>query len=292
MATVTDELPLSGVTLPLILRRKLQEQKKASKGATENRDDDKDAGRDKDVADDTVAGMNATTNRIFAAEDLEERIRRAKSAMEDIQKQLQRGEESYYEETSGHGNLYRGWDAFIDAKDVGSGTSAPQSVGMSSRRMPPDCRWFSGSCGSIGRLTRPAPLSTKNLSATEKVSSVRSEANTPIPTPSSVGEYQGETVKSESVGGQDVAEANTESLPKEGSDPQQPMADNNASAVPESTESAKSEEGEKIGTGESAMPEDAEWMDTGEPSAATPSTEAVQIKADSARRPRKRKSSE
>jgi hypothetical protein len=70
------------------------------------------------------------------------------------------------------------------------------------------------------------------------------------------------------------------------------MADNNASAVPESTESAKSEEGEKIGTGESAMPEDAEWMDTGEPSAATPSTEAVQIKADSARRPRKRKSSE
>lgn len=291
MATVTDELPLSGVTLPLILRRKLQEQKKASKGGTENKDDEKDAGRDKDVTDDTLAGMNATTNRIFTAEDLEERIRRAKSAMEDIQKQLQRGEESYYEETSGHGNLYRGWDAFVDAKDVGSGTSAPQSV-LSSRRMPPDCRWFSGSCGSIGRLTRPAPLTTKNLSATEKVSSVRSEAYTSIPTPSSVGEYQGETVKSESVGGQDVAEANTESPPKEGSDQRQPMADDNASAAPESTESAKSEEGEKIGTGESAMPEDAEWMDTGEPSAAIPSTEAVQIKADSARRARKRKSSE
>lgn len=289
MATATDELPLSGVILSLILRRKLQEQKKASEGGTENRDDEKDAGRDKDVEDDALAGMNATTNRIFAVEELEERIWRAKSAMEDIQKQLQRGEESYHEETSGHGNLYRGWDAFIDAKDVGSGTSTPQSVGMSSRRIPVDYRWFSGSCGSIGRLARPAPLLTKNLSGTEKVSSVRSEANTPIPTPSSVGEYQGETMKSESVGEQDVAEANTESLPKEGSGPQQPSTDNNASAVPES---AKTAEGEKIGTRESAISKDAEQMDTGEPSAATPSMEAAQVKADSARRTRKRKSSE
>lgn len=290
MTTISDELPLSGVTLPLILRRKLQEQKRTSDGGRENKDDEKDAGRD--VEDETIAGRYATTNRIFTAEDLEERIKRAKLAIEDIQKQIHRGEESYYEETSGHGNLYRGWDAFIDAKDVGSGASATQSVGVSSRRMPLDCRWFSGSCGSIGRLTRPAPLSTKNLSATEKVSSVRSEASTPIPTPSSVVECQGGTVTNESEGGQDEAEAKTESLPEEGSGPQQAAADNNASAFPESMASTKLNEGEKLGTEESSVREDAECMDTGELSVATPSMEAALIKADSARRSRKRKSSE
>jgi hypothetical protein len=39
--------------------------------------------------------------------------------MMEIQKQLYRGEEVYFEETQAHGNLFRGWDAFIDLKDVG-----------------------------------------------------------------------------------------------------------------------------------------------------------------------------
>jgi hypothetical protein len=277
----TELPPLSGLLLPLVLRRKLQKQKQASEEGTDDTSEDKN--------DEALSGMNATANRIFTAEELEERISRVKTAMEDIQKQLCRGEESYFEETNNHGNLYRGWDAFIDAKDVGSGTAVPQSLGTSNRRMPADHRWFSSSCGSVGRLTRPAPLSTRNLSTTEKVSYVRSETNTPIPTLLTVGN-QGEAAKNASIGEQrieHVAVANTESLPKEGSGPLQPATDNNASAVPETTQSTEPTEEEKAKT----ESKDPEMMNTGEPT--TPSTEAAHVKqAESGRRTRKRKSSE
>ena len=52
--------------------------------------------------------------------------------MVELQKQIQRGEETYYEETQAHGSsLYRGFETFIDARDVGT-LSGPSS--SSSRR--------------------------------------------------------------------------------------------------------------------------------------------------------------
>ena len=97
---------------------------------------------------------------------------------------------SYYEETYSHGNLFRGWDAFVDAKDVG----VKDATGAS-RRVPADTRWFSGSCRSISRNSRPPPLvrslqtsgprpsSTTNITGSAAtpapVLSMRSESNTP-----------------------------------------------------------------------------------------------------------------
>jgi hypothetical protein len=280
MATITDELnPLSGVMLPRVLCRKLQKQKETSKEGGDETSKDKN--------DEALSLMNASANIIFTAEELEERISEAKKAMEDIQKQLCRGEESYYEETNNHGNLYRGWDAFIDAKDA---ASVPQSLGTSNRRMPADHRWFSSSCVSIGRLSYPAPLSTRSLSTTEKVSDLRSETNTPIPTLSLTVGNQGDAFQSllgteQHIG--HVAVADTESLPKEGSSPLQPATDNNGSAVPQTTQSTGPTEGGKAKT----EIKDPEMMNTGEPS--SPSMEAAQVKhEDSGRRTRKRKSSE
>jgi hypothetical protein len=283
MPTVTDELtPLSGVVLPLVLRRKLQKQKQVSKEGTDE--------TSKVENDEALSGMMATANRIFTAEELEERISLAKKAIEDIQKQLCRGEESYYEETNNHGNLYRGWDAFIDAKDVGNSASVPQSLGTSNRRMPADHRWFSSSCGSVGRLSHPAPLSTRSLSTTEQWSDVRSETNTPIPTVSLTVGNQSEAPKS--LSGREeqiehVAVANTESLPKEGSIPLQTATDDNYSAVPEIRQSTEPTEGEAAKT----EIEDPDMMNTDDPT--SPSTEAAQVKnEDSGRRTRKRKLSE
>ena len=92
--------------------------------------------------------------------------------------------------------MFRGWDAFVDAKDVGVGA---KDVGTGAgRRVPADTRWFSGSCRSISRNARPAPLvrsvsstgsrppSTTNInniaSTSVPASSMRSESNTPTST--------------------------------------------------------------------------------------------------------------
>lgn len=99
---------------------------------------------------------------VFSSSDLIGLHSRVLSAMTDIQRQLHRGEESYYEHTD-HGNIYKGWDAFVDAKydrgasTQGGGTAGSQasivapsaSSSAPSRRMPADHRWFSGSCRSV-----------------------------------------------------------------------------------------------------------------------------------------------
>ena len=57
-------------------------------------------------------------NRTFSAYELEERMYKTTAAIVNIQKQLHRGEEVYYEDTYNHGNVFRGWDGLVDLKDV------------------------------------------------------------------------------------------------------------------------------------------------------------------------------
>ena len=107
---------------------------------------------------------------IFTTTSLEAKLAQAKSALLDIQKQLTRGEEMYYQETDTHGNMYKGWDTIIDVKsehlgipnyDIGYSNSGgvsgsgnyesflleyPKMAQNSSapvRRMHNDLRWFS-----------------------------------------------------------------------------------------------------------------------------------------------------
>eukprot|EP00977_Amphora_coffeiformis_P009961 scaffold2327_cov149-Amphora_coffeaeformis.AAC.5 len=91
----------------------------------------------------------------FTAPQLEDLIWKTSQTIVELQKQIQRGEETYYEETQTHGSsLYRGFETFIDARDVGT-SSAPQA---SSRRMPGDFRWFSSSCSNISRHMKQRPF--------------------------------------------------------------------------------------------------------------------------------------
>ena len=84
-------------------------------------------------------------HRGWTVSQLEEWIWKTSQTIVDCQKQIQRGEETYYEETAAHGSsVYKGFDTFIDARDVGNSNSGV-------RRMPGDCRWFSGSCSNIAR---------------------------------------------------------------------------------------------------------------------------------------------
>ena len=137
----------SGVKLPFILRKKFEQQQALASGATP-----------------TAAAIASTNNessdlavekelqpQVFTAQELENKIWKASAALVEVQKQIFRGEEAYYEETFGHGNLVRGWEGFLDAKDVGT---------TSNSKPPKDTRWFSGS-SSISRTARPPPINTQ-----------------------------------------------------------------------------------------------------------------------------------
>ena len=150
----------SGISLPLLLRKKSNTQ-------TEVKTPSKSIGK-----------------RVFSADAIEDRAKRTALAMIEIQKQVYSGEETYYDDTNSHGNLFRGWDAFafVDAKDIGSSSSAPQPT---NRRVPADSRWFSSSCGSVQRSGKTSLLSPKGAPPTV----VRSE--TALPTSASVASASG-----------------------------------------------------------------------------------------------------
>lgn len=121
------------------------------------------------------------TNRTFTAYELEERMYKTTTAIANIQRQLYRGEEVYYEETYGHGNIFRGWDGLVDLKDIGGSSGGGGGMGGGGgfgqgmgglggmvggggsggtgpvRRVPASDRWFSGSCQSVTRMTKPVP---------------------------------------------------------------------------------------------------------------------------------------
>lgn len=92
----------------------------------------------------TRAEKSRILHCVFTAQEIENRMQQiSKVVLVDIQKQIQKGEEAYYEDTNGHGNLFRGWDAFVDSKD--SGVASASSVPQGTKRIPTDCRWFSAS---------------------------------------------------------------------------------------------------------------------------------------------------
>ncbi|KAL3910776.1 MAG: hypothetical protein SGARI_001961 [Bacillariaceae sp.] len=112
--------------------------------------------------------------------------------MVQIQQQLHRGEEVYFEDTHQHGNIFKGWESFVDAKyDVGGmgmgmlsssrgGEEAAPAVMGPPRRIPLDSRWFSSSCESVSKdlkLTAPP--------APQEQSSSYSQPTITVPTTSS-----------------------------------------------------------------------------------------------------------
>ncbi|KAL7522770.1 hypothetical protein ACHAWX_007473 [Stephanocyclus meneghinianus] len=111
----------------------------------------------------TMSNTSSQSDTTFTTSQLRQYIHRCYAAISSLQRQLHRGEESYFEESYAHGNLFSGWDniwieAGVPAASSGennSGSSAVAdghavSVGAQksapSRKMPNDHRWFSSSC--------------------------------------------------------------------------------------------------------------------------------------------------
>ena len=62
--------------------------------------------------------------------------------LDKIEKQLYRGEELYFQETDGYGNIFRGWMDTLDTTKVPDNL-ATMDNSNSNKRMPLDYRWFS-----------------------------------------------------------------------------------------------------------------------------------------------------
>ena len=104
----------------------------------------------------TRAEKSRIMHRVFSAQEIEDRMQQiSKGVLVEIQKQIYKGEEAYFEDTNGHGNLFRGWDAFVDSKEIG--TTGATSVPQGTKRIPADCRWFSM---SSRRPLKPARSNT------------------------------------------------------------------------------------------------------------------------------------
>jgi hypothetical protein len=78
----------------------------------------------------------SSTSRIAQLEKL---IQETTRTLTGVQKQIQRGEEVYYEESYGFGSLFSGFESVLDSRGVGDGGSSNNMI----RRMPADARWFS-----------------------------------------------------------------------------------------------------------------------------------------------------
>ncbi|KAL7505026.1 hypothetical protein ACHAXN_002559 [Cyclotella atomus] len=81
---------------------------------------------------------------------LRQYIHRSYAAITSLQRQIYRGEESYFEDSYGHGNIFLGWDNIWIEAGSENGTNAGGDIQMhktpSLKKMPNDHRWFSTSC--------------------------------------------------------------------------------------------------------------------------------------------------
>ena len=176
----------SGEVLPLILRAKLQQKSGASEDSSKANTDiasiKPEIGRGLSVED---------RDRKFTADELEDQLWKVSQALVETQTQIVRGEEVYYEETQAYGsNLFRGWETFIDSRDVGNSNSNSTTVqGGGPRRVPNDFRWFSSSATSLAsRHLKPEPMGSRmsstvtSAASTSDVSEVPAGPSDPVST--------------------------------------------------------------------------------------------------------------
>jgi hypothetical protein len=173
----------SGEVLPLILREKLQQKSGASADSSTVNTGigscQPKIGRGLSVED---------RNRKFTADELEDQLWKVSQALVETQTQIVRGEEVYYEETQAYGsNLFRGWETFIDSRDVGNPNSTTVQGG-GSRRVPNDFRWFSSSATSLAsRHLKPEPMGSRmssTLTSAASAASTSDVSEAPAPTKS------------------------------------------------------------------------------------------------------------
>jgi hypothetical protein len=173
----------SGEVLPLILREKLQQKSRAT-------DDSSSAAGIDSFQPEIARGLTVEDrNRKFTADELEDELWKMSQALVETQQQIVRGEEVYYEETQAYGsNLFRGWETFIDSRDVGN-SNGTGVQGGGPRRVPNDFRWFSSSATSLStRHLKPEPMGvgSRMSSTVTSAASTSDVSEAPAPTKSVV----------------------------------------------------------------------------------------------------------
>ena len=82
--------------------------------------------------------------------ELEQALKDSWQTLSMLQTQISRGEETYFDETVTQGNIYKGWESFLDAR---LSTEEVNKV----VRMPADCKWFSALSSSERGIMRVVP---------------------------------------------------------------------------------------------------------------------------------------
>lgn len=141
-------------------------------------------------------------SRVFTCSELEKKLSKANAVLIDVQKQLQRGEEIYFLDTDNHGNIFKNWEAFIDAKpehigiqdadcvpfDEASLLASTTASAAPSRKMHSDLRWFSSSSyaienGSIRKFDRKKKSSISPTRSAAAFPTISNSSPTPRPSP-------------------------------------------------------------------------------------------------------------
>ena len=120
----------------------------------------------------------------FTSNQLREYIHRSYATLSSLQRQIYRGEESYFEESYAHGNIYSGWDnIWIEENNPDGGEVVQKSATV--RKMPNDYRWFSNS----------STINPRGDGKVETILSRRSLAETPQSVSPVKGEPPGRVLK-------------------------------------------------------------------------------------------------
>lgn len=155
----------------------------------------------------TPGEVSDLSNRIFTVSELEGYIFEMKQKMVEIQGQIYRGEEIYYESTYSHGSLFKGFDGFesCPTKDVTAPSDGPSFI--QTRRVPADCRWFSASCKSV-------PRSAHSSQFTTNVSKKRTKSEWSPTVPTSTSAYNALHTKVEAVDSSNLYDVNNVTMDK------------------------------------------------------------------------------
>ena len=166
-----------GNSWPPALRRRLGLPSSTCSSTKSKSNDELSA--DTDMLPTAYSSTANTTASTLSSHELRRYIHKTYSTLTSIQRQIHRGEESYYEQSYSHGNLLQGWDNIWIEQHHNSNSYANNSSGggmyssmgedgssnnnsvnnhahhMNSnnksipiRKMPAEYRWFTSSCGT------------------------------------------------------------------------------------------------------------------------------------------------
>jgi len=179
-----DQIPVNssgggGNSWPPALRRRLGLPSTTCSSKSKSSNNDELSPDDIDMQPTTTQSSSTNTTTSLSSHELRRYIHKTYSTLTSIQRQLHRGEESYFEQSYSHGNLLQGWDniwieqhhnhnssSYTNSSSSGMYLSMGEDSSSNNisnnnhahhmnnnksipiRKMPAEHRWFTSSCGT------------------------------------------------------------------------------------------------------------------------------------------------